>query len=52
MLLCLQVTSVFLDGHSNSDVQIIGLKMSRVLEHVRVPELHELPLRYSSVSSI
>ncbi|KAJ6698988.1 hypothetical protein OIU79_012293 [Salix purpurea] len=49
---CSQVTNVFIDGHSNSDVQIIGLKMSRVLDHVRVPELQEFPLRYSSVSSI
>uniref|UniRef100_A0A6N2MS22 F-box/LRR-repeat protein 15-like leucin rich repeat domain-containing protein n=1 Tax=Salix viminalis TaxID=40686 RepID=A0A6N2MS22_SALVM len=49
---CSQVTNVFIDGHSNSDVQIIGLKMSRVLEHVRVPELQQFPLRYSSVSSI
>ncbi|KAJ6407273.1 hypothetical protein OIU84_010722 [Salix udensis] len=47
---CSQVTNVFIDGHSNSHVQIIGLKMSRVLEHVRVPELQEF--RYSSVSSI
>ncbi|KAJ6913878.1 hypothetical protein NC651_016205 [Populus alba x Populus x berolinensis] len=49
---CSQVTNVFLDGHSNSDVQIIGLKTSPVLEHIRVPELQEFALRYSSVSSI
>lgn len=52
MMLCLQVTNVFLDGHSNSDVQIIGLKTSPVLEHIRVPEMQEFALRYSSVSSI
>lgn len=49
---CSQVTNVFLDGHSNSDVQIIGLKTSPVLEHIRAPELQEFALRYSSVSSI
>ncbi|XP_011046001.1 PREDICTED: uncharacterized protein LOC105140737 [Populus euphratica] len=49
---CSQVTNVFLDGHSNSDVQIIGLKTSPVLEHIMVPELQEFALRYSSVSSI
>lgn len=48
---CTQITNFFLDGHSNPDVQIIGLKMSAVLEHVRMLDHQEGPLRYSSVSS-
>ncbi|CAK7352458.1 unnamed protein product [Dovyalis caffra] len=48
---CSQITKVFLDGHSNSNLKIIGLKMTPVLEDVRVPEPQEFPLRYSSASS-
>lgn len=48
---CSQITNAFLDGHSNPDLQIIGLKMSPVLEHVKVPDFHEGPLHYSSVLS-
>ena len=43
-----QITKVFLDGHSNPDVQIIGLKMCAVLEHVKVPDHEEGPLLYYS----
>ncbi|KAG2717966.1 hypothetical protein I3843_03G196200 [Carya illinoinensis] len=43
---CTQITNVFLEGHSNPDVQIVGLKMSSVLDHVKVPD-HQCPLRYS-----
>ncbi|KAF5748427.1 F-box/LRR-repeat protein 4 [Tripterygium wilfordii] len=46
---CTQITNVFLDGHSNPDVEIIGLKMSSVLDHVKVPDPEEGPLHYSSV---
>lgn len=46
----LQLTNTFLDGHSNPEVKIIGLKVSAILEHVKVPDPHEGPLRYSSVS--
>jgi DNA repair protein RAD7 len=47
-----QLTNVFLDGHSNPYVQIVGLKMSSVLEDVQVPHYEvEGPLRYSLVSS-
>ena len=43
-----QIPKVFLDGHSNPDVQIIGLKMCTVLEHVKVPDHEEGPLLYYS----
>lgn len=46
----LQVTEAFLNGHSNLQMQIIGLKMSPVLEHVKVPDPHQGALNYSSVS--
>ncbi|KAJ0030268.1 hypothetical protein Pint_13495 [Pistacia integerrima] len=29
---CTQITNVFLEGHSNPEVQIIGMKMSPVLK--------------------
>ncbi|KAK7857367.1 uncharacterized protein LOC112039828 [Quercus suber] len=45
---CTQITKVFLDGHSNPDVQIIGLMMRPVLEHVKVPDHEEGPLLYYS----
>ncbi|KAL0345032.1 UNVERIFIED_CONTAM: hypothetical protein Sradi_4334500 [Sesamum radiatum] len=45
---CTQVTSVFLDGHSNQQVKLIGLKMTPVLKHIDVPDFLIGPLRYSS----
>lgn len=49
----MQVTSVFLDGHSNPQVKIIGLKMTPILEHIEAPDsLQQGPLRYSAVPSI
>lgn len=48
---CTQVTDVFLLGHSNPEVRIIGLKMKPLLEHIEVPDFLRGPLRYSSVSS-
>ncbi|KAK7411849.1 hypothetical protein VNO78_03292 [Psophocarpus tetragonolobus] len=47
---CTQVTEAFLNGHSNLEVQIIGLKMSPVLQYVKVPDPHQEALNYSSVS--
>ncbi|KAL7091872.1 hypothetical protein ACP275_12G130400 [Erythranthe tilingii] len=47
---CTQVTNVFLDGHSNSEVKLIGLKMTPVFKHIDVPDFLLGPLRYSSVS--
>lgn len=46
---CTQITNVFLDGHSNAQVLVIGLQMSPILEHIKVPDLVG-PLHYSSVS--
>ncbi|XP_048435454.1 LOW QUALITY PROTEIN: uncharacterized protein LOC125475111 [Pyrus x bretschneideri] len=46
---CTQITDTFLDGHSNPEVRIIGLKFSPILEHLKVPNPHEGPLRYSAV---
>ncbi|XP_057428823.1 uncharacterized protein LOC130722188 [Lotus japonicus] len=47
---CTQVTDVFVKGHSNMQIQIIGLKMSPVLQHVKVPDPHQAALNYSSVT--
>ncbi|GLT98783.1 hypothetical protein SLE2022_162650 [Rubroshorea leprosula] len=47
---CTQITNVFLHGHSNSEVHIIGLKLSPIFEHLKVSDPLEGPLRYSSVS--
>ncbi|CAJ1975754.1 unnamed protein product [Sphenostylis stenocarpa] len=47
---CTQITDAFLNGHSNLQLQIIGLKMSPVLQHVKVPDPHQGALNYSSVS--
>ncbi|KAK3040369.1 hypothetical protein RJ639_026774, partial [Escallonia herrerae] len=44
---CTQITNVFLEGHSNPQVQVIGLKMTPILEHIKAPELFG-PLQYSS----
>uniref|UniRef100_A0A0V0IVK1 Putative ovule protein n=1 Tax=Solanum chacoense TaxID=4108 RepID=A0A0V0IVK1_SOLCH len=47
---CSQVTSIFLDGHSNPQVKIIGLKMTPILQHIEAPDsLQQGPLRYSAV---
>ncbi|KAJ9183745.1 hypothetical protein P3X46_007557 [Hevea brasiliensis] len=48
---CSQITNVFLDGHSNPELEIIGLKMSPVLEHIWAPDSQEFLLRYSSMNS-
>ncbi|KAK8543751.1 hypothetical protein V6N13_025919 [Hibiscus sabdariffa] len=32
---CTQITDVFLCGHSNAEVEIIGLKLSPLLEHLK-----------------
>ncbi|KAK6248900.1 hypothetical protein QUC31_020465 [Theobroma cacao] len=49
---CTQITEVFLGGHSNAQVQIIGLKMTTVLKHLNMLEPQEAPLRYSPISSL
>lgn len=45
----MQITDIFLDGHSNPDVQIIGLKMSPVLDNDLWATPNDAPLRYSIV---
>ncbi|XP_061361529.1 uncharacterized protein LOC133305349 [Gastrolobium bilobum] len=47
---CTQVTDVFLNGHSNPEIQLIGPKMSPLLQHLKVADPHQGALRYSSVS--
>ncbi|OVA06834.1 Leucine-rich repeat [Macleaya cordata] len=46
---CTQITPVFVDGHSNPLVRIVGLKLTPILEHLNMLGLQEAPLRYSSV---
>ncbi|GAV71102.1 hypothetical protein CFOL_v3_14596 [Cephalotus follicularis] len=43
---CTQLTDMFLNEHSNSQVQIIGLKMMPLLKNLAVLEPQEAPLRY------
>lgn len=43
----LQVTNIFLNGHSNAQVQIIGLQLTPILENATLVEPTEVPLRYS-----
>ncbi|KAL6507155.1 hypothetical protein OROHE_022054 [Orobanche hederae] len=45
---CTQVTNVFLDGHSNPQVKLIGLKMTLIMKNIDVPDILQGPLRYSS----
>ncbi|MED6135688.1 hypothetical protein PIB30_049027 [Stylosanthes scabra] len=47
---CTQVTDVFLKGHSNMQLQMIGLQNSPLLQNVKVPDPHQGALYYSSVS--
>ncbi|KAJ4825233.1 hypothetical protein Tsubulata_035454, partial [Turnera subulata] len=44
---CSQITKVLLDGHSNTDVKILGSTVSQLLESVGVSDVEEYPLRYS-----
>lgn len=48
---CTQVTKVFLKGHSNPHVQIIGLQLSPILEHLSMPYPRRGREHYSSASS-
>ncbi|CAL0325503.1 unnamed protein product [Lupinus luteus] len=43
---CTQVTDVFLKGHSNPEIQIIGLKMSPLLQNIKMPGPLQGALRY------
>ncbi|KAI3468058.1 hypothetical protein Pfo_024721 [Paulownia fortunei] len=44
---CRQITNVFLNGHSNPLVRIIGLNLTPILDHVNLFEPEEVLLRYS-----
>ncbi|KAK7265437.1 hypothetical protein RJT34_33057 [Clitoria ternatea] len=48
---CSLVTEDFLNGLSNPEIQVVGLKMSPLLQHVKVPDAHQGVLRYSSASA-
>ncbi|XP_075522408.1 DNA repair protein RAD7-like [Primulina tabacum] len=45
---CKQITSVFLHGHSNPVVQILGLDLTPILNNLDLLEPEEMLLRYSS----
>ncbi|KAF5186894.1 F-box/LRR protein [Thalictrum thalictroides] len=47
---CSQISNVFLNGHSNPLVGIVGVKMTPVLDHLNVLDPQVGPLCYSSVS--
>lgn len=38
---CSQVSSVFVDGHSNPHLHIVGLKLTPILEHIKRPEFQQ-----------
>ncbi|GFQ00039.1 F-box/LRR-repeat protein 7 [Phtheirospermum japonicum] len=44
---CRQITNVFLNGHSNPDVRIIGLNLTPILDHANLLEPEGVLLRYS-----
>ncbi|CAJ2649953.1 unnamed protein product [Trifolium pratense] len=48
---CSQVTDVFLKGHSNSELRIIGLKLCPLLQHMERPDPHRSALRYAPLLS-
>ncbi|KAI3833408.1 hypothetical protein MKW92_017598, partial [Papaver armeniacum] len=43
------ITSEFVNGHSNKCVQMVGLQLTPLLEHLNVLGQQEAALRYSSV---
>ncbi|KAI3979380.1 hypothetical protein MKX01_001572 [Papaver californicum] len=46
---CTQITSKFVNGHSNACVQIVGLQLTPILEHLNILGHQEAALRYSSI---
>ncbi|GLT68029.1 hypothetical protein SLA2020_402920 [Shorea laevis] len=46
---CTQITNFFVDSHSNPNLQIIGLKLSSILENLKVSDPQQL-LKYSPFS--
>ncbi|KAL8480036.1 hypothetical protein ACS0TY_026823 [Phlomoides rotata] len=43
---CTQVSNVLIDGHSNPQVKLVGLKMSPILKDIDDPDFLVGPLRY------
>ncbi|KAF5726133.1 Rad7 putative isoform 1 [Tripterygium wilfordii] len=43
---CSQITNAFLEGHSNSLVQIVGLQTTPALAHLDSTQIQQTPLRY------
>ncbi|XP_034700394.1 uncharacterized protein LOC117925486 [Vitis riparia] len=41
---CTQITNMFLDGHSNPQVEIIGLKLTPILKHLKLTDPQSFPL--------
>ncbi|KAL3655799.1 hypothetical protein CASFOL_000195 [Castilleja foliolosa] len=48
---CRQITDVFLNGHSNPDVRIIGLNLTPIFDHVNLLEPEGVLLRYSQLTN-
>ncbi|XP_010666291.2 uncharacterized protein LOC104883458 isoform X1 [Beta vulgaris subsp. vulgaris] len=46
---CTQVSSVFVDGHSNPHLHIVGLQLTPILDHIKRPDFQQGPLHYSVV---
>ncbi|CAM8898777.1 unnamed protein product [Rhodiola kirilowii] len=44
---CTQITELFLNGHSNPNAEIIGLKKMSILKHISAVDPQPGPLRYS-----
>ncbi|GER36060.1 F-box/LRR-repeat protein 2 [Striga asiatica] len=47
---CSQITNVFVNGHSNRQVKLVGLKMTPLIKHIDVPDFLQAPLRYSAIT--
>ncbi|GAB4838037.1 hypothetical protein Ancab_027565 [Ancistrocladus abbreviatus] len=45
---CTEITRKFFDGHSNPDLQFIGMKLTPVLKHIKEPDPQQGPLLYSA----
>ncbi|KAJ8767329.1 hypothetical protein K2173_017373 [Erythroxylum novogranatense] len=48
---CSQITGAFVDGHSNPRVKIIGLNLSPLLKHLRVPYFLRVSAAFKTASS-
>lgn len=45
---CTQITNDFVNGHSNPQLQVIGLKMTPILKNLCISEPQQGPLHYSA----